>query len=478
MAFLSRKRKPERKDGRGARSAQPASGQSRDKAIDAASPAPRPEFRPGGRPEHANKSRRDYRPGRDSGSKPARSGEPLRGASGGQPALVLKEGRETSVLRRHPWIFSGAIERVDGEPASGDAIAVLAQDGRFLGWAAYSPSSQIRGRLLETDRDSQPGAAWLRRRLEQALGRRKASVPADAGDAMRLVNAEADGLPGLIIDRYADTLVVQILSAGAERWRTMLAETLPAITGCAHVFERSDAEVRALEGLQPRVGTIIGGAPAGPLVITEHGLRYSVDVAAGQKTGFYLDQRESRRRIGELARGREALNAFCYTGGFSLSMLAGGARSVLSIDSSGPALAMARANAELNGLQTAAAQWLEADVFVELRRLRNAGRSFDLIVLDPPKFAPTARLAEAAARGYKDINLNALKLLRPGGLIATFSCSGGISADLFQRIVAGAAADAGVSATIVEHYAAAADHPVLLEFPEGDYLKGLLLRRE
>ncbi len=470
MAFLSRKRKPERKDGR----SKPGGSEARRDG----SPSPQPESRPGGRPGHRNKSQRDYRPGRDGGSNPPRSGEPVQGNNGGQPALVLKEGRESSLLRRHPWIFSGAIERVDGNPAAGDAIAVLAQDGRFLGWAAYSPSSQIRGRLLETDRDFQPGAAWLRGKLEKAVNRRKLSISADAGDAMRLVNAEADGLPGLIIDRYADTLVVQILSAGAERWRTLLAESLPAITGCSRVFERSDAEVRTLEGLPPRVGPMTGGAPGGAVVITEHGLRYRVDVVGGQKTGFYLAQRDNRRRIGEFARGREALNAFCYTGGFTLSMLAGGARSVLSIDSSGPALAMARANAELNSLQNDAAHWLEADVFVELRRLRNAGRSFDIIVLDPPKFAPTAKLAEAAARGYKDINLIALKLLRPGGLLATFSCSGGISADLFQRIVAGAAADAGVSATILERFAAAADHPVLLEFPEGEYLKGLLLRRE
>lgn len=477
MSFLSRKRNnPERKRGRGSpkQAGTAPGGEASSDSRPGEAPRPRPGFRP---PTRSN-ARRDARPGADRGPVQQRNTEPARGNAGGQPALVLKDGRESSVLRRHPWIFSGAIERVDGSPAAGDAIAVLAQDGRFLGWAAYSPSSQIRGRLLEQDRDSQPGAAWLRNKLERAAASRKASLAPEAGDAMRLVNAEADGLPGLIIDRYADTLVVQILSAGAERWRAQLAETLPAITGCRCVFERSDAEVRALEGLESRVGAIAGEAPAGPVTITEHGLRYQVDVVAGQKTGFYLDQRDSRRRVGELAHGREALNAFCYTGGFTLSMLAGGARSVLSIDSSGPALAMARANLELNNLSAGAAQFLETDVFVELRRLRNAGRSFDLIVLDPPKFAPTAKLAEAASRGYKDINLSALKLLRPGGLLATFSCSGGISADLFQRIVAGAAADAGVSATILQRFCAAADHPVRLEFPEGEYLKGLLLRKE
>ena len=454
MAFLSRKRKPERKDGRGGGSSRPGVGMQR----------------------------RDNRPVRNERATPSHPTEPVRGAPGGQPAFVLKEGRESSIQRRHPWIFSGAIAQIDGEPASGDVIAVLAHDGGFLGWAAYSPTSQIRGRLLETDRNAQPGAAWLRSKLERAVGRRAALAREsgrDASDnAMRLVNAEADGLPGLIIDRYADTLVVQILSAGAERWRDLLAEMLPEVSACPRVYERSDAEVRSLEGLPPHVRTLAGEKHDRAVEISEHGLRYRVDIAAGQKTGFYLDQRDNRRRVGELARGRESLNAFCYTGGFSLNMLAGGAKSVLSIDSSGPALEFARANADLNGLSGDAAQWVEGDVFVELRRLRNAGRSFDLIVLDPPKFAPTAKLAEAASRGYKDINLNALKLLRPGGLLATFSCSGGISAELFQRIVAGAAADAGVSATILQRFAASDDHPVLLEFPEGDYLKGLLLRRE
>ena len=460
MAFLSRKRKPERKDGRGGGFSRPGAGeQGRDNR---------------GR----DNQRRDNRPVRDERATTPHVSEPARGAAGGQPAFVLKEGRESSIQRRHPWIFSGAIAQIDGEPASGDVIAVLAYDGGFLGWAAYSPTSQIRGRLLDSDRNAQPGAAWLRGRLERAVARRATHARAPSDNAMRLVNAEADGLPGLIIDRYADTLVVQILSAGAERWRDLLAGMLPEITGCPRVYERSDAEVRSLEGLAPHVRTLAGEKHDRPVEISEHGLRYRVDIAAGQKTGFYLDQRDNRRRVGELARGREALNAFCYTGGFSLSMLAGGAKSVLSIDSSGPALEFARGNAELNGLAGDAAQWLEGDVFVELRRLRNAGRSFDLIVLDPPKFAPTAKLAEAASRGYKDINLNALKLLRPGGLLATFSCSGGISAELFQRIVAGAAADAGVSATIVQRFAASEDHPVLLEFPEGDYLKGLLLRRE
>jgi 23S rRNA (cytosine1962-C5)-methyltransferase len=256
----------------------------------------------------------------------------------------------------------------------------------------------------------------------------------------------------------------------------VLIEVLTGETGCARIYERSDADVRELEGLPSRSGPLAGGAPEGPLEITEHGLRYFVDVAAGHKTGFYLDQRDNRRRIGQLARDREVLNCFCYSGGFTLSVLAGGARSALSIDSSGPALALARENLALNKQDAARAEWHEADVFQALRKLRDEGRKFDLIVLDPPKFAPTAGFAEKAARGYKDINLSALRLLRPGGLLATFSCSGGVSEDLFRKIVAGAATDAGVSAFVIERFHAAADHPVRLEFPEGEYLKGLLLR--
>jgi 23S rRNA (cytosine1962-C5)-methyltransferase len=270
--------------------------------------------------------------------------------------------------------------------------------------------------------------------------------------------------------------VLQLSSTGAERWRDAVAEAVAAASGCDVLYERSDVEVRALEGLPVRTGAL-RGAPADLVTITEHGTRYLVDVVHGQKTGFYLDQRANRARIRGLAAGRDVLNAFCYTGGFSLSALAGGARSVLSIDSSAAALALARENLALNGLDAAHAEWLEADVFSALRELRNAGRAFDLIVLDPPKFAPTAAHAERAARAYKDINLLGLKLLRPGGLLATFSCSGGVSPELFQKIVAGAAVDAGVEAQVRARFQADVDHPVVLSFPEGEYLKGLLLEK-
>jgi 23S rRNA (cytosine1962-C5)-methyltransferase len=391
--------------------------------------------------------------------------------------LILKPGREKSLMRRHPWIFSGAVARVEDGPDTGDTVSVRAAGGEFLAWAAYSPVSQIRARVWSWDERETIDGDFLRARLRRALGARERLIAAEASDALRIVHGESDGLPGVIADRYGEVVVLQLLSAGAERWRTELANGVRETTGCACVFERSDADVRELEGLPARNGVLYGALPAAGLQIREHGLRYGVDVAQGHKTGFYLDQRDNRKRIGELAQGREVLNCFCYTGGFTLNALASGAQSVLSVDSSAEAIARAKDNLARNDLDAARAEWQEADVFKYLRILRDQGRSFDLVVLDPPKFAPTAAFAEKAARGYKDINLLALKLLRAGGLLASFSCSGGVSIELFQKILAGAALDAGAEASIVGHFAAAADHPVLLSFPEGDYLKGLLLRR-
>lgn len=389
-------------------------------------------------------------------------------------SLILNPGREKSLQHRHPWIFTGAVERIKGEPQSGETVAVRDTHGAFLALAAYSPKSQILGRVWTYREDETVDEAFLRARLARAIGLRQEL--AKTTDGMRLVHGESDGLPGLVVDRYGDTLVMQVLSAGMERWRGALADLLVELTGCANLYERSDAEVRDLEGLPARSGILRGKLPA-PLVIREHGLKFYVDVEKGQKTGFYLDQRDNRRRVGELANDKDVLNCFCYSGGFSLSALQGGARSVLSVDSSAEALALARENLKLNNLAADRAEWLEADVFKSLRLMRDQGKSFDLIVLDPPKFAPTAHHAANAARAYKDINLWALKLLRPGGLLATFSCSGGVTADLFQKILAGAALDANVTAQIVGRFAADADHPAVLNFPEGEYLKGLLLRR-
>ncbi len=388
-------------------------------------------------------------------------------------ALILKSGREKSVLRRHPWIFSGAVQRLEGQAAEGESVDVLSSRRDFLGRAFYSPHSQIRARLWTFEQEA-VDEDFFRRKIQAALQLRTTLGLERLTDAFRLIHAESDGLPGLIVDRYGDVLVLQSLAAGSERWKQTIAAILVELLGPGCIYERSDADVRALEGLPARAGVLHGRLPDRPVTIHEQGLSFLVDVESGHKTGFYLDQRDNRRRVGELAAGRQVLDCFCYTGGFTVHALSGGAGSVLSVDTSSTALAIGRRQVALNGLSEAKSEWLEVDVFQMLRRLRDERRSFDLIVLDPPKFAPTAAQAEKAARGYKDINLLAFKLLRPGGLLATFSCSGGVDADLFQKIVAGAALDAGVQAQILEHLSQAADHPISLHFPEGSYLKGLI----
>jgi len=383
--------------------------------------------------------------------------------------LILKPGREKSLKRRHPWVFSGGIARVEGKPQSGDSVEVNSADGAFLAVAAYSPESQIRARVWSWAAGDIDAGFFMQRVARAAAARRIA-----AGEGARLVHGESDGLPGVVADRYGDTVVVQLLSAGAERWRGAIADALAALTGVARVIERSEADVRALEGLPPQSGLLRGEPATGPLTVREHGLDFAVDTEQGHKTGFYLDQRDNRLLLRGLAKDRTVLDCFCYCGGFALNALAGGAKSVTAVDSSGPALAAAKTNAARNGLPES--EWLEADVFQTLRKFRDEGRRFDLIVLDPPKFAPTAAHAEKAARAYKDINLLGLKLLNPGGALMTYSCSGGVSPDLFQKIVAGAALDAGVDARIEGWLHASADHPVALNFPEGEYLKGLVLR--
>ncbi|MBN2387414.1 MAG: class I SAM-dependent methyltransferase [Anaerolineales bacterium] len=392
-------------------------------------------------------------------------------------ALILKPGREKSLLRRHPWIFSGAVQHVDGNPVLGTTVELRSAKGDFLARAAFSPHSQIRARVWTFNPDEVVDADFFRRRISGAISLRSMLNVAVNTDALRMVHAESDGLPGLVVDRYANVLVAQFLSAGAEAWRETIADLLLAETGLASIYERSDADVRQLEGLSSRCGPLRGSISPSPLTITEDGLEFLVDLERGHKTGFYLDQRLNRHRVRELAAGREVLDCFCYTGGFTVNALAGGAQAVLSVDSSAEALSLCRENVALNRLPADRHTTSEGDVFQLLRRLRDEGRVFDLIVLDPPKFAPTAAQAEKAARGYKDINLLAFKLLRPGGLLVTFSCSGGVDAALFQKIVAGAALDAGVEARIVGYLAQGSDHPVGVYFPEGHYLKGMIVQK-
>lgn len=397
--------------------------------------------------------------------------------------LILKPGKERSLARRHPWVYATAVARTVGKPAAGATIALRAADGAWLAWAAYSPASSIRARCWSFVEADAIDAGWFAERVRAAVARRAMLV--EATNAVRLVFGEADGLPGFVADRYADQLVVQFQAAGVEAQRNVLVDALVAATGCANVYDRSDSATRQREGLPPSTGVVRGAEPPELVEVLEHGVRYLVDVRRGHKTGFYVDQRDNRRLAGELAarlaraqgRAPAMLNCFCYTGGFSIAAARGGAGSVLSIDSSADALALAQRNWALNGLDPGAAQWRADNVFDALRALRDEQARFDLIVLDPPKFAASHRHVERAARAYKDINLSALRLLSPGGYLLTFSCSGAIDVNLFQKIVAGAVIDARVDCQLLARLAAGIDHPLLMTHPEGEYLKGLLLVR-
>ena len=387
--------------------------------------------------------------------------------------ITLREGKERSLLRRHPWVFQGSIAK--GGADAGETVRVQDAAGRFLAWAAFSPSSMIRVRVWSFDEAERIDEAFFERRIARALGLR-ARLPI-ASDGVRLIHGEADGLPGLIVDRYGDLLSAQFLSAGTERWKGVIVDLLLAATGCTRLYERSDSGVRKLEGLAPATGWLRGEGGT-EVTIREHGWKLTLDVAEGHKTGFYLDQRDNRKLFADTVKHfgfQRVLNCYCYTGGFSVAALAGGAQRVVSVDSSAPALARATAHAALNGFDASRHEARDADVNQTLRDALKNGESFDAIVLDPPKFAPSAAHAERAARAYKDINRLALRLLAPGGALFTFSCSGGVGPELFHKIVAGAAMDAGVDGAIYARVAAAPDHPQTLVFPEGEYLKGLVI---
>ncbi|MEK8044785.1 MAG: 23S rRNA (cytosine(1962)-C(5))-methyltransferase RlmI [Burkholderiales bacterium PBB6] len=391
--------------------------------------------------------------------------------------IRLREGKDRSLQRGHPWVFAGSVEK--GKADAGETVRIDTHDGRFLAWGAFSPESQIRVRAWSRDEAERIDAAFFQRRIAAAVAMRQRLNIASNG--MRLVHGEADGLPGLVVDRYDDILSVQFLSAGSERWKPVIADALVAATGCTRLYERSDVGVRQLEGLAPAKGWLRGD---GSTVVTlrEHDLQLTVDVEEGHKTGYYLDQRENRALFARLVRQfgcKTVLNCYSYTGGFSVAALMGGATDVTSVDSSGPALERASAHVALNGFDADGIHHtLDADVNGTLRRFLEEGRTFDAIVLDPPKFAPSAAHADRASRAYKDINRLGLKLLNPGGLLLTFSCSGGISADLFHKIVAGAGNDAGVDGYLLQRLEAAPDHPTTLCFPEGEYLKGLVILRQ
>ncbi len=389
--------------------------------------------------------------------------------------IRLKDGKERSALRSHPWIFDSAIAK--GGADAGETVRVESHSGSFLGWASFSPTSKIRARIWSFDESQRIDAEFFKLSIQRAIAARSRFDIQSNG--VRLVHGESDGLPGLIVDRYDDTLVAQFLSSGTERWKNDIADALLAQTGLTKLYERSDSGVRGLEGLQPVTGWLRGEGPTA-IVLREHDWQLSLDIAEGHKTGFYLDQRDSRKKFADYAKRlqfQRVLNCYCYTGGFTVAALAGGAAHVTSIDSSGPAIERARANVALNGFDASRTTMMDADVNGSLRQFHKEGKTFDAIVLDPPKFAPSAAHADRAARAYKDINRLAFKILEPGGVLFTYSCSGGIGAELFHKIVASAGTDAHVDGYISERMQGAPDHPMTLTFPEGEYLKGLVVMK-
>jgi 23S rRNA (cytosine1962-C5)-methyltransferase len=390
--------------------------------------------------------------------------------------IQLKPGRERSVLKRHPWIFSGAISKLNGQPEAGATVEVMSSDGNWLARAFYSPHSTIRARIWTWNRNERIDSDFFQKRLREAIRARKNLANDPSTSAYREVHAESDGIPGLIVDRYNDFRVIQLSTVGVEHWREVIVDRLKEEGNCKGIYERSDVEARQREGMSPRAGHLWGRKPGDKLEISEYDLRFLVDIHEGHKTGFYLDQRENRRLVKSSNNVGEVLNCFAYTGGFTVAAMVAGAATVVSIDSSAKALKLGMENIGLNRLPNSRCEWIEGDVFTELRHLRDRNRKFDTIILDPPRFAKTASQVKKAARGYKDINLLAFKLLRPGGLLYTFSCSGAIGAELFHKIVAGAALDADVQATAVQWMSQPQDHPVLFSFPEGWYLKGLVCR--
>jgi 23S rRNA (cytosine1962-C5)-methyltransferase len=393
-----------------------------------------------------------------------------------QSRIVLREGRDKSVRLHHPWIFSSAIKSIEGDPEPGSTVLVSNEVGEKLGLASFSPGSQIRARMWTWNPEEKIDRDFFAVRIQRAFDLRKQIHISDHTSAYRAIHGESDELSGLVVDVYNDTAVVQITTAGMEYHRKEIIDLIFEISGCSSIYERSDVDARELEGLTSVRGLVKGKPIENPMIIQENGLKFEVDLENGQKTGFFLDQRANREAIKPYVNGKSVLNCFCYTGAFSVYAFSGGAESVLSMDSSGPALEQVQRNLELNGFGNRQSEVMEADVFVALRKFRDSRKSFDVIILDPPKFAPTIAQAERASRGYKDINLLAFKLLKPGGILFTFSCSGGISRELFQKIVAGAAQDAGVNARILAQLSQGPDHPISLNFPEGMYLKGLVCK--
>ncbi|PKF78081.1 23S rRNA (cytosine(1962)-C(5))-methyltransferase RlmI [Vibrio sp. vnigr-6D03] len=390
------------------------------------------------------------------------------------PAIHLTKGREKSLRRKHPWIFSRGIEKVTGEPEMGETVDVFAYSGQWLAKAAFSPKSQIRARVWSFDKSDKIDQSFFEKRIRDAQLLREDIIARDGLTGYRLIAAESDGLPGITIDKYDNFLVCQLLSAGAEHNKATIVNALIACFSNHNIYERSDVSVRKKEGLEETVGVLHGDLPPKFVTIEENGVKINVDIVNGHKTGFYLDQRDSRLQAMKYVKDKEVLNCFSYTGGFGLYALKGDAKRVINADVSQPALDTAKFNAEANSFDISKkrAVFLNADVFKLLREYRDQGTKFDVVIMDPPKFAESKSQLNGACRGYKDINMLAMQILNPGGTLLTYSCSGLMESDLFQKIIADAAVDAGRSVKFVERFEQAADHPVDTAYPEGFYLKG------
>lgn len=390
------------------------------------------------------------------------------------PSVILKKSAESFIKRKHPWIFSGAIEKTEGNPSNGETVQVYTSEKKLIGSGSFSGASQIRVRMWSFHPDEKIDGDFLSRKILQAYSLREKIIDFSVTNAYRIVNAENDGLPGLIVDRYDNFIVCQFLSSGAEFFKETFVEILKDIFKPVGIYNRSDSEIREKEGLKPEKGLLSGKVPDELTEVVENNLKFLVNIKDGHKTGFYLDQRDNRKLVTEFSKGKIVLNCFSYTGGFSVYALASGAERVTQVETSSSAIELSNKNIELNGLKLSSIENKDDDVFNVLRKFRDEGKSFDLIILDPPKFAESASQILKASRGYKDINLLALKLLSPGGVLFTFSCSGHISPDLFQKIVAGAALDSGREVKIIKQLTQSSDHPFALNFPEGLYLKGLV----
>jgi 23S rRNA (cytosine1962-C5)-methyltransferase len=390
--------------------------------------------------------------------------------------VILKKGKEKAALQRHPWIFSGALDKVKGSPENGEVVKVLSANKDFLAYGYYNDKSRVAVRLLEWAEDQTINKDWYQQKVRTAIAARKHVLRKGDTNTCRLVFSEADFLPGLIVDQYADFLSLQILSAGMENIKADIIEILKEELNPKGIFDKSDASARTHESLDGEQGLLWGENPPEFLEVKENGILYHINIAGGQKSGFYCDQRDNRLLLADYAEGKRVLDCFSYSGGFSLNSLKLGATHVTSVDSSALALETLQQNIGLNNFAADRSTSIQSDVNKQLRAFKEEGKTFDIVVLDPPKYAPSRSALDRAARAYKDLNRLGMGLLESGGLLATFSCSGAVDIETFKQIIAWAALDAGKEVQIVKQFNQPEDHPVRISFPEGEYLKGLLVR--